>query len=199
MWPSVSAAFPSFTERFEGRVPFMYLDVLGLVTTGRGNLIDPSPMAMVLPWRNPDGSLALRGQVANAWMTVKQRGDLKLHGGMAFGSLTNIRLSDADIDLLTLSKCLANENYLKGRFNDWDCMPADAQLGVLSMAWACGPMFRFPKFEAALRYRDWSTCAAECEMNATGNPGLVPRNVANKQLFTNAAASADPSVLIFSV
>ena len=41
MRPSVFAAFPGFITRFEGRLPFMYLDTKGLVTTGVGNLIDP--------------------------------------------------------------------------------------------------------------------------------------------------------------
>ena len=33
--------FNSLTDKLEGHLPYMYLDTEGLVTIGRGNLIDP--------------------------------------------------------------------------------------------------------------------------------------------------------------
>ena len=56
---AVRAAVLEFTARFEGSLPFMYLDfhhkgdgtLDPLVTTGRGNLIDPLGAALRLPWR----------------------------------------------------------------------------------------------------------------------------------------------------
>ena len=44
--------------------------------------------------------------------------------------------------------------YLAKRFPEWEEWPADAQLATLSMAWACGPAFRFPRLEAALRAQE---------------------------------------------
>jgi hypothetical protein len=81
------------------------------------------------------------------------------------------------------------ENFLKSRteFAEFDDWPADAQLGLLSMAWALGPAFRFLNFQAACQARDFRTAAVESHMNDTNNPGLRPRNKANFQLFESAA------------
>jgi hypothetical protein len=71
-------------------------------------------------------------------------------------------------------------------FDEW---PADVQLGIHSMAWAMGAGFmrKFPKFTDACKACDWKRAAVECRMNTVNNPGLVPRNVANKKLFLTAA------------
>ena len=50
MFAAVQSSFPAFSGRFEGRVPYMYLDVLGLVTVGVGNLVDPVETAQALPF-----------------------------------------------------------------------------------------------------------------------------------------------------
>ena len=197
MRPSVAAAFPEFTKSFEGYVPFMYGDVKGLVTTGVGNLIDPVQYAMGLPWlvdgdpTNPADDAA----IIAAWHAVKARTDLTQHGGMAYAGVTNLRLTNAAIDQLVRSKCESNEAALAQRISNWALLPAAAQLAVLSMAWACGPWFVFPKFLAALKVCDYVTCAVECQMDATGNPGLVPRNRANARLFGACAQGGDPDVL----
>lgn len=199
MWDSVRTAFPEFTETFEGHVSFPYCDVKGLVTVGRGNLIDPVSTAAHLPWTINGQAASMQG-ILSGWNAVKARQDLKLRGGMAYLGVSALRLSDEAIDDLTTSKVLEMETHLKSRFGEvWDSLPSDAQLGVLSLAWACGPAFSFPKFESALLAKDFSTCAVECQMNVAGNPGLIPRNAANAQLFVNAANSVnsgmDPSIL----
>ncbi len=88
-----------------------------------------------------------------------------------------------------------NENYLKRQepFSAFDNWPADAQMALLSMAWAMGPAGpgNFPRFSAACENLDFNGAARECEMDATGNPGLVPRNLANKTLLSNAAVVRD--------
>lgn len=208
---SVAAAFTSFTSRFEGVVSFMYLDVLGLVTTGIGNLIDPSGLALDLPWRAADGRLATRREIAAEWMNVKSRQDMKMQGGMAYRSVTKLRLDGTGIDMLVARKLAQNEAELRRRFPDFDSWPADAQLATHSMAWACGPAFRFPKLGEALLQRDFRQAAEECHMNEDGadrikgtaddNRGLAPRNVANKILYKNAACVVgmhlDPEELFY--
>jgi hypothetical protein len=190
-YPSVIATFPKFSTKFEGRVPFMYLDVKGLVTTGIGNLIDSVAAAQALAWKNPDGSLCTPQQVADAWNAVKARQDMKLAGGGAFGPLTTIRLDDAAIDSLVASKMLDNEGYLLAHYPNFGKWPADAQLGLHSMAWAMGPNFVMPKFQVAVNSvrPDFKTAATESKMSETGNPGLIPRNAADFVLFSNAEVS----------
>ncbi len=94
------------------------------------------------------------------------------------------------IDDLVRTKLDANTAVLMGTFPEWNDWPADARLGVLSMAWGFGAGFpaRFARFTAAASAHDWKAAAAECHIDATGNPGVVPRNEANRQLFVNAGA-----------
>lgn len=182
----------SFSEKFEGSLRFMYLDVKGLVTTGIGNLIDSVDEAMALPFCHPDGTPAARSEIAIEWRAVKARQDWKLRGGGVFGTITRLRLTPAGVESLVLSKLDLNDRLLEKRFPDLPDWPADAQLALHSLAWACGTAFRFPKLEAALKARDWAKAAVECRMNEAGNPGLKPRNVANKLLFENAAKVSAP-------
>lgn len=200
MRPPVRDAFHSFTAPFEGKdVPWMYLDVIGLVTTGNGNLIDPVAMAVGLPWRKPDGSLASREEIISEWHAVKQRKDLMLRGGMVFRNVTKLRLDKQAMHDLLFRKLDQNEAILRKRFPEWDSWPADAQLGVHSMAWAMGPRFGFPKFSAACLRGDFAAAADECRISTI--PDRNGRNQANRQLFLNAAfvrdTGADPAVLIY--
>jgi GH24 family phage-related lysozyme (muramidase) len=189
MKPSVAQKYTEFTTKFEGKLPYMYLDVKELVTTGIGNLIDPIGAALSLPWKRPDGSRATQAEISDAWHRVKSRTDLAQRGGGAFSGITTIRLDNDGIREVVNRKLLENEQVLRTRFPSYDNWPADAQMGLLSMAWALGPNFHFPKFEAAVNQLlpDFKTAAIEGHMNTTGNPGLVPRNEANALLFTNAA------------
>lgn len=204
MRASVKAAFLPFSSKFEGYLPFMYADVKNLVTTGMGNLIDPIGAALALPWKNPDGSLASQQQITDAWNAVKNAG-MSQRGGGAYKSVTTIRLDEDGIQQLISGKLDNNEGILRSRFPAYDSWPADAQLALHSMAWALGPAFKYPKFQAAVNqtYPDFTTAAIESHMSDVGNPGLVPRNDANRQLFQNASAvlsqNLDPDVLYYMV
>jgi len=198
MFPAVQSGFPTFSTKFEGRVPYMYLDVLGLVTVGVGNLVDPVLAAQALPFRFKNrpgiaapGSAATADQIAAEWQTLKNDPTLKTRGYKACEPITHLELSDDAIDSLIIDRLTKNESFLKRQpwFQDFDIWPADAQLGLLSMAWAMGPAGpgNFPSFRAACQRLDFNTAAAQCKMNEAGNPGVVPRNQANFTLFSNAA------------
>ncbi len=199
MYPSVRQAFPSFTKQFEGDIRFMYLDVKGLVTTGKGNLIDPMDGALGITWQHKKtGIPATRDEVIAEWKLVKSRQDLKntfcLRKG-SFVDITTLEISQATLDELVSATLTSFEKTLKKYFPDFDKWPADAELGVLSMAWALGPGFpaAWPKFKAACLADDWEAAADNCRISETGNPGVHPRNLADKQLFTNAACVEDSS------
>jgi len=191
MKASVEAAFRSFSAKFEGAVNFMYLDVKGLVTTGIGNLIDPGGAALGLPWLRADGTPASRHEIAAEWAYVKSRDDLKLRGGMIYKTITKLRLSDDGVQQLLMAVLHRNNAALVARFPDFEDWPADAQLATHSMAWACGTGFRFPKLARHLLAAEFREAAGECHMNEAGNPGLAPRNAANKVLYRNAAVTRD--------
>ena len=198
MFDSVQSVFISFNTRFEGAVPYMYLDVKGLVTIGVGNLIDPVQVAQALPFQfknRPDvaspGSPAPTDQIAAEWQRLKSDPSLARRGHLACEPMTQLELSDDAINSLILSKLTDNQNFLKRQqcFQEFEAWPADAQLGLLSMAWAMGPAGpgNFPHFRAACQKLDFNTAAKECKMDETGNPGVVPRNQADFTLFSNAA------------
>jgi hypothetical protein len=207
MRASVLQQFSLFSARFEGREPMMYLDTHHpdpLVTTGVGNLIDPMELALNLPWVDAlSGAPASQGEIMTEWSTVKS---LTAHSGgptSFWGMRAKLRLKPQGIDQLVNSKLLEFEAILKTRpcFNNWENFPADAQLGILSMSWAMGAEFNYPKFCQAASLADWATCAIECYIPDQANPGLRPRNEANIQLFQNAAIVArknlDPSILYY--
>lgn len=220
----VRAAFPAFNKPFEGRLPFMYLDVKGLVTTGVGNLIDPMADALGLPWRHKlDGLPATRAEIVADWNTVKAAQALRRLGGGHFAQLTKLYLDEDAIDALVLRRLDANEAGLRKGYPGWDSFPAPAQLAIHSMAWGLGTgrlvpgsTFLFPHFRAAANSENWATCAgppgcADTDPSCRGeawiegnglpgpnpaNPGLHPRNLANRELFFQAAAGADPDLLV---
>jgi GH24 family phage-related lysozyme (muramidase) len=204
MHSSVRTRFAGFSKDFEARISWMYLDVKGLVTVGVGNLIDPVSAAVGLPFvHKASGAAATQDEIRAAWTALKARTDLAKAGHRPCEALNDLRLTEASMDQLVATKLASNETFLKRTFPDFDAWPADAQLGVLSMAWAMGPGFpaNWKTFTAAVKAGDWAKATANCKMNETGNAGLVPRNKANALLFSNAgvvaASGTDVSVLHF--
>jgi GH24 family phage-related lysozyme (muramidase) len=190
MHPSVKAIFPSFSTTFEGRVSWMYLDIKGLVTIGIGNLVDPVQLALSLPFVH-DGTLTVASQaeIQLGFNTVKARQDLRIRHYSIFAKVSPLRLTDETIDTLVLQQLERNATVLDATFPGFETWPADAQLGLASMAWAMGAGFpaKWPRFSAACRALDFDIAARECQMNASLNPGLVARNHDNQRLFQNAA------------
>lgn len=180
----------------EGEVPYFYQDVKGLVSVGVGLLCDPIQLAMNLPMVRRDGTPADRSEIAAEWLRIKAlgSGDHKQGNPAArLGHLyarphTRLRLTQEGLEASLVGKLNQMDSYLAKRFPEYEEWCADAQLGTLSLAWACGPAFRFPKLEAALRVKDFRTSSVECFMHEERTiSGLRPRNVANRILFTNAA------------
>lgn len=188
MHAAVLDRFVEFSVKFEGCVRSMYLDIKGLVTVGIGCLIDPVPMALSLPWVSPDGSTPSQNQIASEWRALKSQQNLaKLHWKFA-EKVTSIRLTDEGVLAVARQRLLANEKTLKQFFPQWDSFPADAQLACCSMAWAVGPGFpaQFGNFRAAANAQNWTAAIAACSIRTENNPGIVPRNAANKLCLANA-------------
>ena len=185
------ARWIAHTERYEGRIPWLYLDILGLVTIGAGCLVDPVALALPLPLRRPDGGFATDEEIAAEWKALKARRDLAQLGAGAAGKIARLRLSDADLDALTWGRLNTTVAALVRRWPGLPSWPWQAQLAVCSWAWAVGTAAKgWPKFEAALHAQDWSTAAAECKIREEGNPGVAPRNVENRRLFLDAVGPA---------
>lgn len=199
MYDSVRAAWLSFNDRLEGHLPYLYLDILGYVTCGMGNLVDPVSMALSLPWKNRDGSDADQPTIADAWQTVdehrsdpkgkRQTSGLATKYGQAFASVTSIRLDEAGIQQLIDRQVAANELELRKHFTAYDTMPADGQMVINSMAWAMGAGFpaTFKAFTAAVNAGDWTTALANAGFRGAG---VATRIAANKVMLANAGQVA---------
>lgn len=195
----VRERFYDFNLKYEGGVNFLYQDLLGLVSIGVGILVDPIERADYLPLIHPDGRRATIPEIRAEWTVVKnlpgKNGkSAALLGHRYVEPFIKLRLTEEGLRQTLQWKLDQQMSYLAKRFPEFAYWPSDAQLATLSMSWACGPAFRFPKLEAALKAMDFRIAAIECRIRTEpapdqphGNPGVVPRNKANKQLYTNAA------------
>jgi hypothetical protein len=202
MHAAILTKWHEFSEPLEGRVHWLYADVKQLLTAGVGNLADPVALALQMPWKLPDGTLAPELEVRQQWAAVKAQAAYlsKRHYKYA-APLSTIRLTDEDIDTFVAKRLATTERALRKYFPDWNEFPADAQLGCLSMAWAVGDGFPtiFKNFTRAANQHDWTAAIACCRIKTDNNPGVIPRNRRNELCFENAATvierSGDRSVL----
>lgn len=221
MRDSVRDAFIDFTIPLEGArpghvgIPWMYQDVLGLVSTGLGNLIDPIGLALPIPWKRSDGTLATRGEIMAEWQRIKTqppnaKGQTAAQLGHLYArTIATLHLTNDDILGLIKMRLDSNEALVRSYFPEWETWPADAQLATHSMAWACGAGIfspkagraHWPKLTAALHALDFRSAAIECFMPQEAKiGGLRPRNKANRILYNNAAVALhrlDPEVLFY--
>jgi hypothetical protein len=218
MRDAVRAAFRTYQAMLEGIMPCLYLDIDGAVTTAIGCLVDSPQAVSRLEFVHLDMETpATPAEIAVEWAHVKSLQSLREKGGEIFLSVTTLRLTPASIETLLLERAAVDEEVLRKRFEAYDAWPADAQMGVLSNAWAAGAAWVAPKFDAAARALDFAACAGpagDANVNPAcrgeawlrdsvpvpvdaqhpngeklTNPGLRPRNLAAKVCFENAAAS----------
>src|SRR5689334_22442277 len=125
MHPSVRSQFRAFNEPFEGSIPYMYLDIKGLVTVGVGNLIDPVGLATALPFRfKSTGGPATTEQITAEWQKLKNDTSLAKRGHLACKPITELELNDDAIDALIAERLAGNEAFLKKQsafsaFDSW--------------------------------------------------------------------------------
>jgi hypothetical protein len=155
-------------------------------------------MALGLPWKNEDGAPATEAEITDEWNMVKSGfPTYQSVNSKNIPGLHHLYLDNDAISQLVISKMHQNEGTLRQHYPNYDDWPADAQMGLHSMAWAMGPAFNFPSFKAATDKLDFDTAAAQGQMRPS--PGIAPRNAANKALFQNAAivqkSGGDPEVL----
>lgn len=224
MRDSGAAAFISYTTTFEGRVPCLYVDIKQIVTTGLGCALFDVSDALQLPWTiwrsgsSIPGVRAMPAQIQEEYFAVKSDTDLARQGWRAAMAVTVCRLSNDEIDKLAMKRVGAMESTLHARFPFWDALPAAMQLCCLSLAWANGAHFNFPKFQHALEIGNYASysvggeilpdgsvaapgvllpgcCAFEgvSDPNAGGvhNAGIIPRNDAQRRLCEAAQVQKD--------
>ncbi len=190
LFPSVEYAFPIPTAKLEGCVLWPYLDVFGLSTVGFGCLCNSVDEMAKIQWiGNPS-----RATIANE-LTKLRAYPRALHW-KRYEAATSLRMTQASADALLVSRANEFASYMQSHyFADFEDWPADGQLAVLLISWACGPGFpgTFKNFTGFAKARDWKN-AAKCAAIKVGtpgksdyNPGIVPRNAQVALCLANAA------------
>lgn len=203
MRDAVRNAFVAYSKPFESCVHYPYLDVKGLATVGIGDLEEPLSEFQKLPFaRGVGGPKCCAAEIQAAYWKLKHCGLDPKAGGAQYEAVTDLRLSDDDITNIVATKLAQIEAVLITLLPNFAQAPADAQLAVLSMAWALGAYFpkQWPKFSAAFRAAKWGVCDQECQPSAAemkaNNDSFRKRVASWHQLFKNAAVSTDPNVLV---
>lgn len=182
--------YHAFSAPLEGRVPVMYCDCLGLITTGVGNLINTEWQAKALPWLLVDGSVADTADVMADWQKLAAgRAYYAARKWTVYAKAMRCHLAEETIDALCQRQLASNEVAYRKRWADYGSFPADAQLAIHSMGWAVGAGFyqKFPNLATCIDRQDWEGAVASCKIREAGNPGVVPRNAKNRFCFHNAA------------
>lgn len=198
MRPNVEHLFPGYTRDLEGAFTSLYADVRRLVSTGIGFLVDPIDRCLGLEWWIGDRRATDR-EVIDDWHAIKDRAlkmsDAEIHHWTAQmqAPLTSVRLKSDYIDQLLIKKLHSNYDYVRAHLiHGLDNMPADAVLGLMSLAWAIGAGFdktNPPRLElvAAANAGDWRVVKAHARLREAGNAGVVERNCRQDLCFENAA------------
>lgn len=207
--PAVIEQWYLFSEKKEGRVPKMYLDTFGYVTTGVGNLINDLNSVLRLPWKRADGSFASPDEVKAEWSWLKTNPTLIVRGKSVhfselawtmYASQLKLHLDELDIDELVNNKRQENADFMKHKyFPMWDDLCADAQMFMLSMSWAVGPGWpkKFGNLTAAILRGDWGTYDASVPYKdfPRGATGAVACAQIRDGLKTETKADDNPGIV----
>lgn len=203
MWPSVMQTLPTFLGE-EGWEPIMYPDSKGIITTGLGHVVGDglhwdSSKAEALSCgftRKDKGQPATEQDIFHDWKLIQDNptwskvftGSKENHNNKPLWDQTIVQLSDESIRNLIVRDARRFETAAKATewYSTFDEWPADAQLGLIAICWACGvptPANRWFKFPPACKERNWKDMADNC----TGRDITEKRNRITQQAFQNAA------------
>jgi len=192
---SVMDVFQKTQTQFEGFVDVMYTDVIGLVTTGMGNLIDDKSgingygPALQYAWiRKSDGQPATQAEIIQDWQTVKNAhtasGTFDLPNDR---KITQLKLPPLVIQDMIASRFANNEKELLKSFPGFASFPADGQMAIHGMAWAMGsafvPVLGFHMFADAVNRGDWLAAKAQSAFQKEAKE----RKAGHDKMFDNAA------------
>lgn len=171
-------------NRFEGRVPHMYLDTVGKVTVGVGHLLTSASSAARLPFVDEHGAAAVGTAIELEYATVAVL--TKGLRASAYRRHTRLSLPDSEIDRLTDQHLKSFEREIGLIYPDFNRFPRPAKLALMDMIFNLGmPGLRsaWPNLNRAIWARDWATAAAH-----SNRMGIQrERNDYVRRLFEQAA------------
>ena len=158
----------------EGCVAHMYLNTVGKVTVGVGNMLKKPSSAISLRFiLEATGEKASEKSIEDEFELVSNQE--AAHPAKFYKEFTQLVLSDHEINQL-----------LDMRLDKFD-YPEDAKLGLIDMVFNLGNkrlVKKFSTFTNAARKSDWLTCANECRRKQVQES----RNDMVRSLFLNCAS-----------
>lgn len=172
-------------RKFEGSVPWMYLDTVGKVTVGVGMMLPSLEAARSLPFVLGDRPATLEeiGREYQRVSTMKPGLLAKM-----YRKASGISLSEETINDRLHGTLLGFEDYLRAHLPSYDTLPDGAKLGLLDMIYNLGPgklFSEYPKLLKAIAASDWKAAAAASLRHGPA----AARNSWTQQQFTEAAAT----------
>lgn len=172
-------------KKGEGSIDHMYLDTVGKVTVGVGNMLPNAAAAEALPFVVRDsGAQASAGQIAADFDAVSAAEPGKV--ASSYKSATRLSLPEAEIDALLDRRLAGFEDGLVRDFPDYPAYPAPARMALMDMAFNLGNqglVSKFPSLTRAAKQQDWMECAAQCRRRGIADS----RNQETHDLFVQAA------------
>lgn len=171
----------SFTSRFEGVIPHLYLDTVGIPTCGVGFAVRSEAELAQFQW-----TPSLSEAVADYRIICRQPSGLP---ASLYKRHTKARLSDESIRN-TFEIIIAS---VRRQLKNWnlDTQPVPVQLALVDMAYNLGVagLGKYVKMRAAVEARDWARAADECSRRGVQQP----RNEATRELFLAALSDEETS------
>lgn len=165
----------------EGNIPHMYLDTVGKVTVGIGNMLATVAAACALPFINRN----TRSRATNVEITADFRsvaGQAWPRLARSYRAFTALDLPDVQINQLFRDRVEGFQQELREQYPTYDSYPNSVQLAMLDMAFnlgTAGLKNTWPNLNKAIDGEDWATAAIECNRPQ----GNAVRNEAVKALF----------------
>jgi GH24 family phage-related lysozyme (muramidase) len=169
----------------EGSISHMYLDTVGKVTVGVGNMLPDVSAAKKLPFVDRSTKKkATDAEIEADFSSVKSQ--TKGLIASSYKKHTKLDLPDMEIDKLLDERIAEFTRQLKLKFPKFDTYPITAQMAMLDMAFNLGVnglVTKFPSMKKAIDGTDWSTAAKESNRPQVS----TARNAVVKKWFDEAA------------
>ena len=172
----------------------MYADSIGVVTVGIGHAIFQPQGAHRLPFvRKDTGAPATQQEIDKDYSAVVGTTN---HVASFFDSLTELELSQADIDSLVQAD-FNTHIQIADAFFSLDTLPQPVQIALFDLAFQVGGNLvrgvSYRKLQDALRRRDWTRAGAEMNVKSDVRRNSARLNEASKAATPHSYFTTDPA------
>ena len=184
----------NFTRGNENNFEHMYADSEGNVTVGIGHAIFQPQGAYSLPFvRKDTGAAATQAEIDKDYNAVV---GIKGHHARYFASLTELELSQTDIDSLFQAD-FNTHIQIADAFFTLDQLPQPAQIALFDLAFQTGGNLKkgvtFDRLQDALRRRDWARAGAEMNVANDATRNTARLTEASKAATASSFFTTDPA------